>query len=130
MTRPIGRPSFKTIVFYYSFQYQAGSWDCSRRITAKAEWHAGEIFPRVRFIVTNMTGSATKVIKFYNGRGATEQWIKEGKNAFHWTRFSCSNFRDNQVRLQLFVLAYNLGNFLRNLALPRRIKHCSLTTLR
>jgi len=37
---------------------------------------------------------------------------------------------DNQVRLQLFVLAYNLGNFLRRLALPRVVKHWSLTTLR
>jgi hypothetical protein len=37
---------------------------------------------------------------------------------------------DNQVRLQLFALAYNLGNFLRRLALPRGVKHWSLTTLR
>ena len=36
----------------------------------------------------------------------------------------------NQVRLQLFGLAYNLGNFLRRLALPRSVKHWSLTTLR
>ena len=72
---------------------------------------------------------ANKVVKFYNGRGTAEQWIKEGKNAVNWTRLSSSNFRDNQVRLQLFVLAYNLGNFLRNIALPRSIKHWSLTTL-
>ncbi len=43
---------------------------------------------------------------------------------------SCRNFRDNQARLQLFALAYNLGNFLRRLALPRSVKHWSLTTLR
>ena len=36
----------------------------------------------------------------------------------------------SQVRLQLFALAYNLGNFLRRLALPPRVKHWSLTTLR
>ncbi len=34
------------------------------------------------------------------------------------------------ARLQLFALAYNLGNFLRRLALPRSVKHWSLTTLR
>ncbi len=34
------------------------------------------------------------------------------------------------MRLQLFTLAYNLGNFLRRLALPRSVKHWSLTTLR
>jgi len=32
------------------------------------------------------------------------------------------------VRLQLFALAYNLGNFLLQLALPRELKHWSLTT--
>ena len=38
--------------------------------------------------------------------------------------------RYNQVRLQLFALAYNLGNFLRRLALPAGVKHWTLTTLR
>lgn len=47
-----------------------------------------------------------------------------------WTRLSCHDFVDNQVRLQLFALAYNLGNLLRRLALVRAVKHCSLTTLR
>jgi hypothetical protein len=47
-----------------------------------------------------------------------------------WTRLSCHDFVDNQVRLQLFALAYNLGNFLRRLALPVGVKHWSLTTLR
>jgi hypothetical protein len=37
---------------------------------------------------------------------------------------------DNQVRLQLFVLAYNLGNFLRQAVLPRAVRHWTLTTLR
>ncbi len=34
------------------------------------------------------------------------------------------------MRLQLFALAYNLGNFMRRLVLPRKIKQWSLTTLR
>ena len=40
------------------------------------------------------------------------------------------HFVDNQVRLQLFALAYNLGYFLRRLALPQNVGHWSLTTLR
>ena len=56
--------------------------------------------------------------------------IKEGKNAVKWTKLSCRTFKDNQTRLQLFALAYNLANFLRRLALPRDVKHWSLTTLR
>jgi len=47
-----------------------------------------------------------------------------------WTRLSCHDFVDTQVRLQLFALAYNLGNVLRRRALHRNVKHCSLTTLR
>src|SRR5690606_16319622 len=70
------------------------------------------------------------VVWFYNLRGTAEQWIKEGKNAVKWTKLSCHDFVDNQVRLQLFALAYNLGNFLRRLALPPAVKHWTLTTLR
>ena len=69
------------------------------------------------------------MVKFYNKRGTAEQWIKEGKYALNWTRLSCHDFIDNQVRLQLFALAYNLGNFLRRLALPRKIKDWSLRTV-
>ena len=47
-----------------------------------------------------------------------------------WTRLSCHDFDDNKVRLHLFVLAYNLGNFLRQLVLPREIKRWTLTTTR
>jgi len=56
--------------------------------------------------------------------------MKEGKNAVKWTRLSCHDFGDNQVRLQLFALAHDLGDFLRRLALPGLVKHWSLTTLR
>ncbi len=48
----------------------------------------------------------------------------------HWTRLSRHVFLDNAVRLQLFALAYNLGNLLRRLVLPRRVRHWCLTTLR
>ena len=48
----------------------------------------------------------------------------------NWTRLSCHGFDANQVRMQLFALAYNLGNFLRRLALPASVKHWTLTTLR
>ncbi len=130
LTRPVGRPPNRPVVLYYSFRYQAGSWPVARRVVAKVEWHKGELFPRVGFIVTNLPWPSRRVVKFYNGRGTAEQWIKEGKNAIKWTKLSCHDFMDNQVRLQLLALAYNLGNFLRRLALPPRVKHWSLTTLR
>ena len=64
------------------------------------------------------------------GRGTAEQRIKEGKNPVKWTRLSCHDFVNNQVRLQLFALAYNLANYLRRLALPSAVKHWTMTTLR
>jgi hypothetical protein len=130
LTRPVGRPPRKPIVVYYCFPYRAKSWNRPRRVVAKVEWHQGELFPRVGFVVTNLRWSSRRVVRFYNQRGRAEQWIKEGKYAVHWTRLSCHDFIDNQVRLQLFALAYNLGNFLRRLALPTGVKHWSLTTLR
>ncbi len=129
LTRPVGRPPRKPIVWFADFQYQAASWDRPRRVIAKVEWHRGELFPRVGFIVTNMSAQASGVVHFYNGRGTAEQWIKEGKYALHRTRLSCQRFVPNQVRLALFVLACNLGNFLRRLVLPRKIKHWSLRSL-
>ena len=88
-------------------------------------FHQGELYPRVGFLVTNLTRPAERVVKFYNGRGTAEQWIKEGKQALRWTRLSCRAFRDNAVRLQLFALAYNLANFLRSLALPNEVAQWS-----
>ena len=114
---------------YDDFWYRAGSWDRARRVVAKVEWHRGELFPRVGFIVTSMTAGPEGVVRFYNGRGTAEQWIKEGKYALNWTRLSCHRFVANRVRLSLFVLAYNLGNFLRRLCLPKAVKHWSLRSV-
>ena len=97
---------------------------------AKVEWHPGELVPRVGFIVTNLSRPTKRVVAFYNHRGTAEQHIKEGKNAINWTRLSCRKFRNNAVRLQLHALAYNLGNFMRTLALPKEVEHWSMTTLR
>jgi len=130
LTRPVGRPPNHVRRYYASFSYQAGSWERKRRVVAKVEWHPGELYPRVGFIVTNLSRPAEGVIFFYNQRGKAEQYIKEGKNAIKWTRLSCRRFRDNAVRLQLHTLAYNLANFMRTLALPKEVEHWSLTTLR
>jgi hypothetical protein len=129
LTRPVGRPSHKPVVWYKGFLYQAASWKTARRVVAKVEFHFGELFPRVGFIVTNLETPSRTVVRFYNKRGTAEQWIKEGKQAVKMTRLSCHRFRSNQVRLGLSVLAYNLGNLWRRLALPKRIENWSLTSL-
>jgi hypothetical protein len=77
-----------------------------------------------------MRRPAELVVAFYNHRGTAEQHIKEGKNAIKWTRLSCRSFAANAVRLQLHALAYNLGNFMRTLAMPKTAEPWSLTSLR
>ena len=84
LVRPTEWPSQKPIVSYHDFVYQAQSWNVPRRVVAKVEWHQGELFPRVGFIVTNLSYPTKGIVSFYNGRGTAEQWIKEGKYALNW----------------------------------------------
>ncbi len=130
LKRPVGRPPHEVRRYYASFSYQAQSWKKPRRVVAKVEWHPSELYPRVGFIVTNLARPAERVVAFYNQRGTAEQWIKEGKGAIKWTRLSCRTFAANAVRLQLHALAYNLGNFMRTLAMPKAAEPWSLTSLR
>ena len=129
LIRTVGRPPKRPVIRYDDSWYRAESWDRARRVVAKVEWHQGELIPRVGFIFTNMTAGPEGVVRFYNGGGTAEQWIKEGKYALNWTRLSCHRFVANRVRLSLIVLAYNLGNFLRRLCLPKAFKHWSLRSV-
>jgi hypothetical protein len=109
LTRPVGRPPNEALRYYANFTYQAGSWTKPRRVVAQVEWHPGELYPRVGFIVTNTARAPENVVAFYNKRGTCEQWIKEGKGAIKGTRLSCRSFAANAIRLQLHALAYNIG---------------------
>jgi hypothetical protein len=60
---------------------------------------------------------------------AAKQRIKEGKQAINWTRLSCKGKAQNEVRLQLHALAYNLGVFLQKADLPEEMADWSLTSL-
>ena len=65
LTRPVGRPSHKPVVVWYKgFVYQAASWKTARRVVAKVEFHFGELFPRVGFIVTNLEADIRTVVRF------------------------------------------------------------------
>ena len=66
LTRPVGRPSHKPVVWYKGFLYQAESWTKARRVVAKVEFHPGELFPRIGFIVTNLETDSRAVVRFYN----------------------------------------------------------------
>jgi hypothetical protein len=128
LTRPVGRPSHKPVVWYKSFLYQAASWKTARRVVAKVEFHVGEPFPHVGFIVTDRETDNRAVVRFYNKQGTAEQWIKEGKQAVKMMRLSGHRFRSNEVRLWLSLIAYNLGNLWRRMVLPKGIDNWTLTS--
>jgi len=72
LKRPEGELPEKPVIRYHEFQYRAKSWDHHRRVIAKVEWHRGELFPRVGFIVTNLSAKPKGVVHFYNRRGTAE----------------------------------------------------------
>src|SRR6266403_5663968 len=97
-------------------------WGATMSLAGAFLWGRAALLPSCYFV-------SRAVVRFYNKRGTPEQWIKEGKQAVKMTRLSCHRFRSNQVRLALSLLAYNLGNLCRRLALPQRIENWSLTSL-
>jgi hypothetical protein len=114
LTRPVGPPHYVRR-FYASFRYRAQSWNRSRRVVAKVEWHPGELYPRVGLIVTNLRRSVKRVVAFYNGRGTCERRIREGEGAIKWTRLSCRTFAANSApascaRLQSRQFPAHFGN--------------------
>jgi hypothetical protein len=121
LKRPVGCPPNHMRRFYGGFEYQAASWDKPRRVIAKVEWHRGELFPRVGFVVTNLPMDPDWIIHFCNQRGTAEQHIKEGRQAINGTRLSCKGMAQNEARLQLHALACNLGVFLQGADLPEEM---------
>ena len=70
LTRPVGRPPKSGIqVKLVDFRYQAQTWDRERRVVAKIEWHEGELFPRIGFIVTN-----SRLPRYEGGQGVQRAW--------------------------------------------------------
>jgi hypothetical protein len=66
LTRLVGRPSHRPVVRYKGFLYRAARWPTVRRVVAKVEFHAGELFPRVGFIVAKVELPSRAVVRFYN----------------------------------------------------------------
>ena len=79
LTRPVGRPSHKPVVWYKNFLCQA-SWKTARRVVAKVEFQFGELLPRVGLIVTNLETDSRAVVRFYNKRG-NDGTVDQGRQA-------------------------------------------------
>jgi hypothetical protein len=83
---PAGGPSSQVGGQGVGLPLRARSWDKPRGVVCKVQWHTGELFPRVGYIVTNSTMTSWAVVKTYNGRGEVENRIKEGKNTLRWDK--------------------------------------------
>jgi hypothetical protein len=116
--------------YFAALRYRAQSWRKPRRVVTKVEWHPGELYRRVGFIVSNLASPAERIVAFYNQRGTAELWIKENKGAIKWTRLSFRTFAANTVHLRLHAFAHNLSNLKRTLATPKAAELWSLTSLR
>src|SRR4051794_28358060 len=79
LKRPVGRPSRNPKVFYHNLPYRAGSWDQACRVVVKIAWHAGELFPRGGFIVTNLKWRARRGGRGFKHPGAPGEGEKEGE---------------------------------------------------
>jgi hypothetical protein len=93
--------------------YQAGSWECARRVVYKAEvLPAG---PNTRFVVTTDAASVPlEVYDTYVDRGQAETFSKDFKRALLADRLSDHRFWANQFRLLLHAAAYALLHTVRD----------------
>lgn len=117
-------------VTYGEFLYQAGSWDYPRRVVFKIEKPYGQLTHMYTFIVTNMDMEPYQVIQFYCGRGKMENFIKEGRGGFDSAAVSSHSKAVNASRMRLHMLACNLFNWFRRLALPANMRKQQVDTIR
>ena len=80
LTRPVGRPSYRPLVRYKSFLYQAESWETARRVVAKVEFRvyreaqSGLVGNTQVYIITNNNS----VSRTQNGNpGSHYMWTGE-----------------------------------------------------
>ena len=118
-------------VEYGEFDYQAGSWSHPRRVTFKVEKPYGQMVHMFTFVVTTMKElEPYQVIQYYCGQGKMENFIKEGKSGFDFSSVSSHSMTVNANRLQVHVLAYNLFNWFRRLALSASMRKQRIDTIR
>lgn len=119
----------ETLRHYTSFSYQARRWSRSRRVVAKIERTRDGM--NLRFLVTNRKGRAKEIFDWYEQRGQAENFIKELKNDLSADRLSCSKYKANAFRLQLYATAYNvLVLFRRHALVGTHLARATVTTIR
>lgn len=98
------------------FSYASREWSRERRVITRVEFTSTG--PDVRYVVTNATSGKPRELYEvrYCRRCQCENWIKDLKNYLKCDRTSCQEWRANQFRLFLHVMAYVLMWEIRNAA--------------
>ena len=117
-------------VTYGEFMYQASPWPYPRRVVCKVEKPENQMVYMYTFIVTNMDSSPEYLVRFYCKRGLMENFIKESKSGFDFASVSSHTRIVNANRLQVHVLAYNIFNWFRRLALSANMRKQRIDTVR
>jgi len=86
LKRPVGRPPLEVAPLLRQLQPTRRRVGRNRDVSCQVEWHPGELYPRVGFIVTNLSRPASASLRSTTSAATCEQWIKEGKGAIKWTR--------------------------------------------
>lgn len=102
-----------------------------RQVYVKSTRVAGELIFSHEFIVTNLTNlTAEAAFELYHKRGQMENYIKEAKEGFFFDKTDSSTFTANAARMMVRVLAYNIINFMKQIALPKTETGLRVSTLR
>lgn len=119
-------------VYYHSVSYRAASWAKPRRVCIRSTREVDELLFSHAFIVTNFSEniSAQRVFETYNKRGTMENYIKEAKNSFFFDKTDSPTFLENEARMMISLLAYNLVNFLRTSCFGPKWKGLQVNTIR
>jgi hypothetical protein len=125
-------------VWVNEFSYQPTRWSKACRFLARREQLPDKeqvslldaIPYRYHVIVTNRTEPAEELVPFHLQRATMENFIKETKHGLSLDRFPCQEFHANWTYLTVGMLAYNIVNWIKRLALPSLHKKKLLKALR
>jgi Transposase DDE domain group 1 len=130
LKRPVGRPPHEVRRYCASFSYQAQSWNKSRRVVAKVEWHPSELYPRVGFIVTNLARPAERVVAFYNQRALRNNGSRKARARLNGRGCPAEPLPPIPSASSSMPSPTTFGNFMRTPAMPKAAGPWSLTSLR
>lgn len=111
--------------------YHTNSWLQPHRVIVKSTRQAGEYLFRHEFLVTNLEELPPKMIfPIYQHRGVMENDIKEIKEGFFFDKTDHNGFVQNEGRMMLSGIAYNLFQFMKQLTFPKKEGKETIATIR